>query len=203
MSSALHEKRFEVVVIGASAGGIRAVTAVLSVLPEDFALPIIVVQHVHPHSGGYISHILGAKCALIVKQADEKEPVLGGTVYIAPPNYHLMLETDRSFSLSVAAPVNYSRPAIDVLFESTIDAYYDKIVCIVLTGANNDGSQGAAKIHRAGGYVIVQDPLTAEADSMPRATLAATIVDKVLPLEQIGVYLLQLINRSNQLWHFP
>ncbi|MEN9460288.1 MAG: hypothetical protein RIS84_308 [Pseudomonadota bacterium] len=203
MSSVLHEKRFEAVVIGASAGGIRALTMVLSALPEDFALPIIIVQHVHPHSGGYISHILGAKCALIVKQADEKEPVLGGRVYIAPPNYHLMLETDRSFSLSIAAPVNYSRPAIDVLFETAIDAYYDKIVCIVLTGANHDGSQGAAKIHRAGGYIIVQDPLTAEADSMPRATLAATPVDKVLPLEQIGAYLLQLINRSNQLWHFP
>jgi len=187
---------FEAVVIGSSAGGIKAVSMVLAALPREFPLPIIIVQHLHPHSDSYLAHILGNKCELNVKQADEKETIDKGVVYLAPPNYHLLIEEDRSLSLSIDKPVTYARPSVDVLFETAVYAYQDKLIGIILTGANNDGSQGVKKIKQIGGYVIVQDPATAEADAMPKAAIAATKVDSILPIEQIGPYLLQLVNRS-------
>jgi two-component system chemotaxis response regulator CheB len=195
------KKRFEAVVIGSSAGGIKALSSVLSALPSEFPLPIIIVQHLHPHSDSYLARILGNKCKLRVKQADEKETIADGVVYISPPNYHLLVEEDRSFSLSIEGPVNFARPSVDVLFESAIYAYRDRIIGIILTGANNDGHQGVKKIKQMGGYIIVQEPKTAEADAMPRAAIAATKVDKVLPIEQIGPYLLQLVNRSTRQHH--
>jgi two-component system, chemotaxis family, protein-glutamate methylesterase/glutaminase len=195
--------RFEAVVIGSSAGGIKALSTVLAALPSEFPLPIIIVQHLHPNSDSYLARILEAKCGLKVKQADEKETVADGVVYLAPPNYHLLIEEDRSFSLSIEGPVNFARPSVEVLFETAVYAYRDKLIGIILTGANNDGSLGVKKIKQIGGYVIVQEPTTAEADAMPRAAIAATNVDKILPLEQIGPYLLQLVNRStrhNRYW---
>jgi two-component system chemotaxis response regulator CheB len=187
-------KLYEIVVIGASAGGIKALCTVLKVLPSDFPLPIVIVQHLHPDSDGYLSHILATECSLKVKQADEKEAIQVGFVYIAPPNYHLLLEEDKTFSLSIEAKVNFSRPSVDVLFESALYAYRGAVVGIILTGANQDGGQGLKKIKQAGGYTIVQDPNTAEADAMPRAAIAATHVDKVLPLDQIGSHVLQLVS---------
>lgn len=192
----IGKNRFEAVVIGSSAGGIKALSMVLAALPGDFALPVIIVQHLHPSSDSYLARILDAKCQLTVKQADEKEAIAEGVVYIAPPNYHLLIEEDRSLSLSVEGPVNFARPSVDVLFESAVYAYRNKLIGMILTGANNDGHQGVKKIKQIGGYVIVQDPATAEADAMPKAAIAATQVDKILPLEQIGPYLLQLVNRS-------
>jgi two-component system chemotaxis response regulator CheB len=183
-------------VIGSSAGGIKALSIVLSALPRDFALPIIIVQHLHPQSDSYLANILEAKTGLRVKQADEKEKILAGMVYLAPPNYHLLVEEDRTFSLSIEGHVNFSRPSVDVLFESAVYAYRDRLIGIILTGANHDGSQGVRKIKRMGGYVLVQDPATAEACAMPQAAIAAVTVDRVLPLEQIGPHLLQLVNRS-------
>ncbi|EDN65917.1 response regulator receiver modulated CheB methylesterase [Beggiatoa sp. PS] len=189
-------KRFEAVVIGSSAGGIRALSTVLAALPSEFPLPIIIVQHLHPHSDSYLARILESKCQLKVKQADEKETIADGVVYISPPNYHLLIEEDRSFSLSIERQVNFARPSVDVLFESAVYAYRDRLIGIILTGANNDGHQGVKNIKQIGGYVMVQDPKTAEANAMPKAAIAATNVDKILPLEQIGPYLLQLVNRS-------
>ncbi len=187
---------FEAIVIGASAGGLKALTSVLGALPSEFPLPIIIVQHLHPHSDSYLAQILDAKCQLKVKQADEKESIVAGVVYIAPPNYHLLVEEDRTFSLTCEEPVKFARPSVDVLFETAIYAYRDKLIGIILTGANNDGSQGVKKIKEMGGYVIVQAPTTAEADAMPQAAIAATQVDEILPIKQIGPYLLQLINQS-------
>jgi len=188
---------FEAIVIGTSAGGLKALISVLGALPSEFPLPIIIVQHLHPHSDSYLAQILDAKCQLKVKQADEKESITAGVVYIAPPNYHLLIEEDRSFSLTCEEPVNFARPSVDVLFETAIYAYRDKLIGIILTGANNDGSQGVKKIKQIGGYVIVQAPATAEADAMPKAAIAATQVDKILPITQIGPYLLQIINKKN------
>jgi two-component system chemotaxis response regulator CheB len=188
--------QFEAVVIGSSAGGIKALSSVLAALPREFPLPIIIVQHLHPHSDSYLAHILEKKSELKVKQADEKETINEGVVYIAPPNYHLLIEEDRTFSLSIERPVNFARPSVDVLFETAIYAYQEKLIGIILTGANNDGGQGAKKIKQAGGYIIAQDPTTAEAEAMPKAAIAATKVDKILPIEQIGPYLLHLVNRS-------
>ncbi|MCK5522529.1 MAG: chemotaxis protein CheB [Thiomargarita sp.] len=192
---------FEAVVIGSSAGGIHALSSVLAALPSEFPLPIIIVQHLHPHSDSYLAHILGTKCELKVKQADEKETITNA-VYIAPPNYHLLIEEDRSLSLSIDKHVNFARPSVDVLFESAIYAYQDKLIAIILTGANNDGCQGVKNIKENGGYVIVQEPTTAEADAMPKAAIAATKVDKILPLEQIGPYLLAMVNHSRRVHRF-
>jgi two-component system chemotaxis response regulator CheB len=192
---------FEAVVIGSSAGGIHALSSVLAALPSEFPLPIIIVQHLHPHSDSYLAHILGTKCDLKVKQADEKETITNA-VYIAPPNYHLLIEEDRSLSLSIDKHVNFARPSVDVLFESAIYAYQDKLIAIILTGANNDGCQGVKNIKENGGYVIVQEPTTAEADAMPKAAIAATKVDKILPLEQIGPYLLAMVNHSRRIHRF-
>lgn len=194
----MSEDRFEAVVIGSSAGGIKALSMVLSALPREFPLPIIVVQHVHPHSDSYLAKILDARCELKVKQADEKESILGGVVYLAPPNYHLLVEEDKTLSLSIEAPVNFARPSVDVLFQTAVYAYREKLIGLILTGANHDGSQGVKDIKQMGGYVMVQDPVTAEAEAMPRAAIAATHVDIILPLDQIGPYLLQLVNRSKK-----
>jgi two-component system chemotaxis response regulator CheB len=187
---------YKAIVIGSSAGGINALTKVLSVLPADFPLPIVIVQHLHPESGHHLPYILGTKSALKIKQADEKEKIEKGWVYLAPPNYHLLVEEDFTFSLSLESPVNYSRPSIDVLFESAIYAYRQHLIGIILTGANHDGSLGLKKIKETGGFTIVQDPKTAEADAMPKAAIEATTIDKILPLQDIGLYLLQLVNRK-------
>ena len=187
---------YKAIVIGSSAGGINALTKVLSVLPADFPLPIVIVQHLHPESGHHLPYILGTKSALKIKQADEKEKIEKGWVYLAPPNYHLLVEEDFTFSLSLESPVNYSRPSIDVLFESAIYAYRQHLIGIILTGANHDGSLGLKKIKEIGGFTIVQDPKTAEADAMPKAAIEATMIDKILPLQDIGLYLLQLVNRK-------
>jgi len=187
---------FEAVVVGSSAGGIRALENLLSPLPNDFPLPIIVVQHLHPESESYLPKILATHCALPVKQAEEREIIQAGRVYIAPPNYHLLIEEDHSFSLSLEPPVRYARPSVDVMFETAVYAYRDKLIGIILTGANDDGSYGVKKLKQMGGYVIVQDPKTAEAEAMPKSAIAAAKVDKILPIEQVGVYLLQLVNRS-------
>ncbi|MDM8546056.1 chemotaxis protein CheB [Candidatus Venteria ishoeyi] len=195
-----RENQFQAVVIGASAGGIHALQQVLMPLPADFPLPIIVVQHLHPDAGAYLPQLLDNKCQLKVKQADEKEFVQAGWVYLAPPAYHLLIEEDHSLSLSLEAPVSYSRPSVDVLFESAIFAYGKRLIGIILTGANSDGALGIKKIKQAGGYVIVQAPETAEADAMPKAAIAAVAgnqaVDKILALDQIGQYLLQWVNRN-------
>jgi two-component system chemotaxis response regulator CheB len=183
-------------VSGSSAGGINALTKLLSVLPADFSLPIVIVQHLHPESGHHLPHILGTKSALKIKQADEKELIKKGWVYLAPPNYHLLIEEDFTFSLSLESPVNYSRPSIDVLFESAVYAYRQHLIGIILTGANHDGSLGLKKIKEMGGFTIVQDPKTAEADAMPKSAIASTQIDKILPLQDIGLYLLQLVNRK-------
>ncbi len=187
---------FKAIVIGASAGGIKALSHVLAPLPADFPLPIVVVQHLHPHSDGYLIHILQEKCQLQIKQADEKEAIRLGFVYIAPPNYHLLIEEDKTFALSLDTPVNYSRPAIDVLFETAAYAYQEKLIAIILTGANNDGSNGLKFIKEFGGYAIVEDPTTAHVPIMPNAAIAATTVDKILAVENIGIYLVELVNHS-------
>jgi two-component system chemotaxis response regulator CheB len=177
--------RYEAIVIGVSAGGMNALGTILSGLPVDFALPIIIVQHMDPESRDYLPEHLDQKSNISVKEAEEKEKITKGVAYIAPPNYHLLVEEDQTFSLSVDEWVNYSRPSIDVMFESAAEVYGRKLVGVVLTGANADGSAGLKKIKGAGGLAIVQDPATAHVDIMPKAAIAASKVDHVLPLEEI------------------
>jgi two-component system chemotaxis response regulator CheB len=183
---------YEAIVIGVSAGGMNALDIILPHLPADFALGIIVVQHLHPSAEDSMVSRLNESCELTVKTADEKESVAPGAIYIAPPDYHLMVEEERTFSLSLDEPVKFARPSIDVLFETAADAYGSELVGIVLTGANTDGSQGLKRIKEAGGLTVVQDPATAEIETMPRAAIAATQVDHILSLEEIGPFLVDL-----------
>jgi two-component system chemotaxis response regulator CheB len=186
------KKRYEAVVIGSSAGGLNALKTLFRGLDQGFRLPLIIVQHISPDSDNYLIHILNDMRKLKVKEADEKEIPMPGMAYIAPPNYHLLVEPDHAFTLTVDERVNYARPSIDVLFETAAEAYRHKLIGIILTGANNDGSKGVKRIKEMGGLVIVQDPDTAEVDSMPRAAMLATTVDHLLPLEEIAALLNKL-----------
>lgn len=184
--------KYEAIVIGVSSGGMITLDKILRHLPSDFALSIIIVQHQHPESDDFLARFLDARCSLTVKQADEKEIIMPGKIYIAPPNYHLLVEEDKTLSLSTNKRVNFARPSIDVLFESAADAFGEKLVGIILTGANEDGSRGLKKIKESGGLTIVQDPDTAEVDTMPKAAIASTKVDYILPLENIGPFICSL-----------
>ncbi|MCC2671503.1 MAG: cheB 2 [Armatimonadetes bacterium] len=163
----------EVIVIGASAGAVEALSLLLPPLPADFPVALLIVVHLPRDRDSLLAELLGARCRVKVKEAEDKERIEGGTVYFAPPDYHLLVEPDRSLSLSVDEPVRYSRPSIDVLFESAADVYGERLLGIVLTGANSDGAQGLRTVCEAGGKAIVQAPETASAPFMPQAALGA------------------------------
>lgn len=190
----MGEKRskYLAVVIGVSAGGMAALSKLLPGLPEEFPLSVIVVQHILEGVDDFLVTILGEKCKMEVKGAEDKMEIQPGRIYLAPPGYHLLVEKELSLALSVDAPVNYSRPSIDVLFYSAAEAYREKLIGIVLTGANDDGSSGLRRIKDLGGLTIVQDPGEAEADFMPTAAIEATTVDHVLPLNEISSLLIDL-----------
>jgi len=184
--------KYSAVVIGVSAGGMNALGQILPVLPKEFPLPVIIVQHISPQSDTYMIQHFNRHSNITVKEADEKELIKPGVAYFAPPNYHLLIEEDHSFSLSTEERVNYSRPSVDVLFESAIDAYCSRLIGIILTGANNDGSKGLQKIKACGGLAIVQEPSTAEVSAMPEAAIKLSKVDHILKLEEIGPLLVKL-----------
>ena len=182
-------------VIGCSAGGMTALERLLSQLPAGLRLPVMVVQHLHPQEDGFLVQYLAARCALAVREAQDKEPVRPATIYLAPPGYHLLVERDRTLALSVDDKVNFSRPSIDVLFESAARAWGAGLVGVLLTGANQDGTQGQRIIHALGGLTIAQDPGEAEFPAMPRAAIDAGAVEQVLTLDGIAS-LLGAIDRS-------
>ena len=184
--------RYEAIVIGVSSGGLNAMKIMFSILPKNFSIPIIIVQHVSPRSDNQWIKLLNDKSSLYIKEADEKEKIEHGIVYIAPPNYHLMIEKDKIFSLTIDERVNYARPSIDVLFESAAEAYNNKLIGVVLTGSNNDGTKGIKRIQECGGLTIIQNPETAESDYMPASAIAAIKPDYILSLEDITELLLKL-----------
>ena len=182
--------RYKAVVIGTSAGGIEAVVHLLSTLPARFPLPIVLVQHLHKDQDGSLVRFYRGRTRLKVEEAEEKERIQPGYVYVAPPDYHLLLERDETFSLSLDDKVNYSRPSIDVLFESAADVYGPRLVGILMTGANHDGALGLQRIKAYGGLAVVEDPATAKFPEMPRSALACTDVDYVLSLDALSKFLL-------------
>jgi two-component system, chemotaxis family, protein-glutamate methylesterase/glutaminase len=184
---------YELVVIGTSLGGLNAIKVLLSQLPANFPLPIVVVQHRGKDPDEELCQHLQQFSQLRISEADDKEKILAGRVYLAPPNYHLLVEKSGSFALSTEAPVVSARPSIDVLFDSAAVSYGNKVIAIVLTGASKDGAFGVSKIQSRGGLVIVQEPSTAESSVMPKAAIAAITVEYILPLEEIGVTLLRLV----------
>ncbi|HEY8964519.1 MAG TPA: chemotaxis protein CheB [Alphaproteobacteria bacterium] len=185
---------YEAVVIGASAGGLYALRDLLSGLPKGFPAPIAAVQHIAPQSQSYMSEFLSENCALRVKEAEDKEKLMIGCVYMAPGGYHMMIEQDRTLSLSVDDKINFVRPAIDPLFESAARVYKSHLVGIILTGGNADGAMGLRNIKNQGGLAIVQDPLTAESPAMPQAAIDATNVDHILPIVEMAPLLRSLFD---------
>lgn len=185
------KNKYEAVVIGVSSGGIAALKSLLYTVPENFPYPIIIVQHLGAHSDKSWITILNNGSRLTVKEADEKELIEKGTVYIAPPNYHLLVEKDKTLTLTIDERVNFARPSINVLFETAAEAYKDKLIGIILTGSNDDGTKGLQKIKEYGGLTIVQDPATAESAYMPSSAISKVAVDYILSLKEIGELLIK------------
>lgn len=184
---------YDLIVIGASWGGLNAVGEILSALPPETDAAVVIAQHrTNDAVEGGLAGLLAHRAHLPVEDAHDKASIEQGHVYLAPPNYHLLVQHGY-FSLSTDEHVHFARPSIDVLFESAADAYRERVVGVILTGANADGAAGLARIKRVGGVAVVQDPLTAERREMPGAALAATAADAVLPLDQIGPFLCGLL----------
>lgn len=182
---------FRLIAIGASKGGVEAIGCLLEGLPPAFPVPLAVVQHRGKRPDDGLALLLEKHCALLLLEAEDKEPILPGRVYLAPSDYHLLVDGDH-FALSTEAPVGYSRPSIDVLFESAADALGPGVIGVVLTGTGQDGALGAARIKAYGGLVLVEDPATAEAGAMPEAALKAAKADQVLELSQLAPALISL-----------
>jgi two-component system, chemotaxis family, protein-glutamate methylesterase/glutaminase len=175
----------DAVAIGASAGGVEVLSVLLSSLPASCRASFIIVMHIPRERPSLLPDVFGAKCALPVREAEDKEPVQPGTVYFAPPDYHLLVDRGPAFALSSDAPVHFSRPSIDVLFDSAADIYGERLLGLILTGANQDGAEGLAAIGRAGGRTVVQEPGSAAVPFLPEAALQAGPVDFVLSLAQL------------------
>lgn len=179
----------EVIVIGASAGALDVLLDILPSLPKDFPCAIVVVVHLPPQKDSLLSHILRERCALPVEEAEDKMPMQRSMIFVAPPDYHLQIEGDKIFSLSCEEPVHYSRPSIDILFETAADAFGSAATGVVLTGASSDGARGLKAIIDAGGQGLVQTPAEAEVPLMPNAAIQACPEANVLTSAGITAYL--------------
>lgn len=189
---------FDLICIGTSSGGFRALRTILSSLDPSFETPIVIVQHIGPRSDSTWIETLNEISPLKVQEAEDKEPILPGHVYIAPPNYHLLVEQDKTLSLLVDEKVNFARPSIDVLFESVADTCGTKAIGIVLTGANSDGAKGLREICERGGIGVVQNPQTAETPAMPLAAIKESSTDHICDLEEIPKLLSSLALKNTQ-----
>lgn len=189
------EVQAEAVVIGASAGALEALSAILPKLPATFTLPIMVVVHIPPDRSSVLADLFRAKCRIPVQEAEDKEPIRPGTIYFAPPDYHLLVESNKCLALSSDEPELFSRPSIDVLFETAADAYGAGLIAIILTGANHDGAKGLRAVIDAGGTALIQDPEGAFASAMPEAAIRLCPESRVSSLEQIATYLQEVRER--------
>lgn len=183
--------RCALIILGASWGGLKAVGEILTGLPGDFDVPVLVVQHRAENAGDLLTPILDRACALRVREVEDKQPIAGAGVRVAPPGYHVLVEADH-FALSTEAQVRFSRPSIDVALESAADALGPALVGVVLTGNNDDGAAGLAAVRHRGGTAIVQDPATAVRPRMPAAALAAAHPQVVAGLGEIAGVLVRL-----------
>jgi two-component system chemotaxis response regulator CheB len=185
-------RQFKAVVIGVSTGGVSALKLGLGALPADFPLPIMVVTHIAPNADDGLAVLLNTHCSIRVKEADEQEIITSGTVYLAPPNYHLLVEQGGQLALSVDPPVNFARPSVDVLFETAAAVFGPALIGVILTGAGSDGSRGLLKVKNSGGLTIVQDPADAEMAAMPKSALELVTADHVVRLTELAALLAKL-----------
>ncbi|HEY0287306.1 MAG TPA: chemotaxis protein CheB [Pseudomonas sp.] len=182
----------DAIVVGASAGGVEALLKIFSPLPKDYRLPIIAVLHLPQERRSQLADVFKSRLSIPVKEADDKETLVPGTLYFASPGYHLSIEEDLSLSFSQEERVHHSRPSIDILFDSAAEVYGPRLAGVLLTGANNDGAWGLARIKEVGGLTVVQNPESAQARAMPEAGLALHTPDYLLPLHDIGQLLVEL-----------
>ncbi len=182
----MDARAFEAVAIGASAGGIEVLNVLLPALPASFRVAVLIVTHVPPDSPSCLAEMLAYRCALPVVEPDAGEPALPGRVHVAPPAYHMLVDDGGTIALSIDSTVRYSRPSIDVLFESAAHAYGERLLGILLSGANDDGAHGLEVIRAMGGLAWVQDPLTATCATMPRAAIQRGAADEVLSPTQMA-----------------
>lgn len=200
MSSATYDEDrqlYRIIVMGVSTGGVLALKRVLGELPADFPLPILVVQHISPSSGDGMALLLDHHCRIRVKEADEEELITPGCAYLAPANYHLLVERDGSLSLSDEGHVNFARPSVDVLFQSAAAAFGRAVIGVLLSGAGYDGGFGLRNIQKNGGLIIVQDPADAEVATMPEFALSLVAADHLVTLEELPGLLLVLAEKSH------
>ena len=184
---------FDVVALATSAGGLNALTQILVTLPVDFPAAITIVQHLDPHHRSLLAPILNRCTRLLVKQAETGEYLQAGTVYIAPPNWHLLVKPDGTLTLTQTERVNFTRPAADVLFESVAESFKERAIAVILTGMGHDGAAGIQKVKQMGGITIAQNQDTAEFFSMPSAAIKTKAIDFILPLNQITSTLVKLV----------
>ncbi|MCS0589900.1 chemotaxis protein CheB [Massilia norwichensis] len=198
LQAALAGRRVEAVVIGASAGGVEALGALLPALPAGYTLPVFCILHLPGDRESRLAELFAERLPLRVKEAVDKEAIEPGTVYFAGAGYHLSVESDFTFSVSCEPPVHFARPAIDVLMESSADAYGAGLAGILLTGANHDGAAGMAAIHAAGGLTVVQDPDEAQVATMPQSAIDRFTPHLILPLARIGALLPMLESDTHE-----
>ena len=189
---------FRAVVIGGSAGGVEGLTAIFAALPSDFELPVLVVQHLHPSDDGAFARHLALITRLPVVEPCDKERIERGRVYAAPANYHMLVDRNGTISLSVDEKVNWSRPSIDVLFESAAIAWGEAVIAVLLSGASADGAKGMRSVREAGGLTIAQDPDDAGYPFMPQSAIDAGGVGEILGLKEIGQRLIELAGMCNR-----
>jgi two-component system, chemotaxis family, protein-glutamate methylesterase/glutaminase len=173
-------RSFDAVVCGASAGGVEVLGILLAGLPADFAAAVMIVVHVPTGTPSYLPQTFGSRSVLPVIEPDAGEQIRAGRIYVAPPGYHMLVEADRTIALSTEAPIRFSRPSIDVLFESAAWVYRERLLGVLLSGANNDGARGLQAVRARGGLAWAQTPATAVSQEMPRAAIAAGAADAVL-----------------------
>jgi len=190
--------KYKAIVIGASAGGLFALSFILETLPSDYPVPVIVVQHRSKDQRDLLEEVLQSKCKVRIKQADEKENIEAGNVYIAPPDYHLLIESDKTFSLSSDELVCFSRPSINVLFETAAVVFKNTLVGIILTGANNDGAAGILAIKKYGGLAIAQNPDEAQFPLMPKISIETKAIKHIWTLPEIQNFLLKISTTQNE-----
>lgn len=190
------KKAYTLVMIGGSAGSLDVVLKIIDALPAAIAASLVIVLHRKNSNDTILVDLLSSKTSLRVKEAEEKEPIRPGHLYIAPADYHLLIEKDFSFSLDDSEKVNYSRPSIDVSFESASDTYGPAVIGVLLSGANTDGVEGLREIKEQGGLTIVQEPASAEVDYMPRQAIKSVEIDIIADADRIGGILGELIGQE-------
>lgn len=179
-------KKCEAFIIGGSAGSLEVLLKLLPKIDPDIPFPVIIVIHRKHGSDSLLADLLSSRTKLIVKEVDEKESIVAGTVYIAPSDYHLLIERDRTFSLDYSEKINYSRPAIDVTFQTAAEVYRDKLYCLLLSGSNSDGVNGLKSVHLWGGKTLIQDPKSAQVAYMPTQAQLNVKIDHILGIEDMG-----------------